>query len=141
MPLTLKVTFHVTNTASRAVSLQVAAIERNSASAWIADTQALPINTFRTFGKVGANGTAQLSFELPHEPVPTSLRVLVSPDATTVQKAQFALRRFWANFRGQGQYKQFWFDNLAVPTYQVITPEIISRRVWSGSCCKHLVRS
>src|SRR5438105_1934649 len=96
MPPTLKVTFYVTNTASRAVLLQVAAIERNSASAWIADRQALPANTFRAFGKVGANGTAKLSFDLAHDPVPTRLRILISPDATTVQKAQFALRRLWA---------------------------------------------
>ena len=124
MPPTLKATFYVTNTANRAVFLQIAAIERHRDSAWIADTQALPTNTFRAFGKVGAHGTVQLSFELPHDPVPTRLRVLVSPDATTVQKAQFALCRLWANFRGEGQYKQLWFRNLAVSTYQVITPEI-----------------
>ena len=120
----LKATFYATNRASRAVFLQVAAIERHRGSAWMADTQALPTNTFRTFGKVHAHNTAQLSFELPHDPVPTRLRVLVSPDATIVQKAHFALRRLWANFRGQGQYKQLLFRNLAVPTYQVITPEI-----------------
>ena len=120
-----KVAFYVTNTASRAVFLQVAAIERNTASAWLADTQALPANTFRALGKVGPNATVRLSFELSHETVPTRLRVLVSPDATTVQKAGFALRRFWANFRGQGTYKQLWFHNLAVPSYQVVTPEIL----------------
>ncbi len=123
-PSMLKLTFEVTNTAARAVFLQVAAIERQNASGWLSDTQALPADTFRTLGKVGANGTARLSCELPHAPVPTRLRVLVSPDATVLQKAQFALRRFWGNVQGQGQYKQLWFSNLAIPSYQVLTPEI-----------------
>ena len=80
--------------------------------------------TYNFEKKHPANGTAKLSFDLAHDPVPTKLRILISPDATTVQKAQFTLRRLWANFRGQGQYKQLWFHNLAVPTYEVITPEI-----------------
>jgi hypothetical protein len=120
----LKLTFDVTNTANRAVFLQVAAIERHSTSAWLSDTQALPADTFLTLGKVGANGNARLSFELLHEPVRTRLRVVVCPDATAVQKAQFAMHRLWANVRGQAQHKQLWIGNLAVPSYQVVTPEI-----------------
>ena len=120
----LKLTFDVTNTADRAVFLQVAAIERYSTPAWISDTQALPAGTFRTLGKVGTNAKARLSFELPHDLASTRLQVLVSPDATVVQKAQFAMLRLWANMRGLGQHKQLWFGNLAVPSYQVVTPEI-----------------
>lgn len=119
-----RVAFHVTNTASRPVFLQVAAIETNSGSAWMPDTQALPANTFRTLGRVGANETARLSIGLPQEPVRSRLRVLASPDATTVQKVRFALRRLFANLRGQGNHKQLWFDKLAIPTYEVVTPEI-----------------
>src|SRR5262245_44636410 len=120
----LKLTFDITNTAARSVFLSVAAIERRSTSSWLSDTQAFAANTFLTLGKVGADATARLSFELLHEPGPTRLRVLVSPDATAVQKAQFAMQRLWMNVRDQGQFKQLWFSNLAVPSYQVVTPEI-----------------
>jgi|ERR1035441_60123 hypothetical protein len=119
----MKITFYVTNTASRAVALQVAAVERKSGSLWNADTQALPVHHFSELGKVGANETTECSYVLPYEPEPSRLRVLVSPDATTAQIAQFAMSRFWANVRGQGHYKQFWFSNLVVPSYQVLTPE------------------
>jgi hypothetical protein len=119
----MKVTFYVTNKASRAVALQVAAVERKSDSSWIADTQALPAHRYSELGQVGANGITECSFVLPYETVPTRLRVLVSAEATTHQKALFAFRRFWANFRGSGSYKQLWFHDLFIPTYQVITPE------------------
>jgi len=120
----LKVSFDVTNTASRLVFLQVAAIERRSASAWLADTQAIPAHTYRTLGTVGPHGTARLSFELACEQATTRLRVSVSPSATPVQKTQFALCRLWANLRGQGNYKQLWFSDLVVPTYEVVSPEL-----------------
>jgi hypothetical protein len=119
-----KVTFYATNTASRPVFLQVAAIETNSGSTWIADTQALPAQTFRTLGKVKASETARLSVELPLGPVRNRLRVLVSPDATILQKTQFAVRRLWANLRGQGNHRQLWVDKLAIPAYEIVTPEI-----------------
>ena len=118
----MKVTFYVTNNASRAVALQVAAVERKS-DLWIADTQALPAHHYSELGQVEANGATECSFVLPYETVPTRLRVLVSLEATTHQKALFAFRRFWANIRGRGSYKQLWFHDLFIPTYQVTTSE------------------
>jgi hypothetical protein len=123
-PPTRKVTFYATNTASRPVFLQVAAIETNSGPTWIADTQALPAQTFRTLGRVKASETARLSVVLPLGPGRSRLRVLVSPDATILQKTQFAVRRLWANLRGQGNHRQLWVDKLAIAAYEVVTPEI-----------------
>jgi len=122
-PPMLKVAFYVTNTAGRAVFL-LAAIERNRNSVWLADTQSFPAGSWRPFGKVEPNDTARLSFEFPHEVVQTRLRVLVAPEATTLQKTQSALRRLWKKSRSQGNYKQLWLDDLFVPTYEIVTPEI-----------------
>jgi len=123
---TLKVAFYVTNTASGWVFLQVAAFETNNGTAWIADTEVLPAKTFRTLGKVGAHETVRLSvaFDVSREPVRSRFRVLVSQEATAVQKGQLAFRRFWANVRGQGKFKEFWVSNLGVGAYEVVTPEI-----------------
>jgi len=123
---TLKVAFYVTNTAGRWVFLQVAAFETNNGTAWIADTEVLSAKTFRTLGKVGAHETVRLSvaFDVSREPVRSRLRVLVSQEATGVQKGQLAVRRFWANVRGQGKFKEYWVSNLGVPAHEVVTPEI-----------------
>jgi len=123
---TLKVAFYVTNTASGWVFLQVAAFETNNGAAWVADTEVLPAKTFRTLGKVGAHETVRLSvaFDVSREPVRSRLRVLVSQEATGVQKGQLAFRRFWANVRGQGKFKEYWVSNLGVPAHEVVTPEI-----------------
>ena len=120
----LKATFYVTNVSNRGVFLQVHAVERRSGSAWIADTQAVPLNVFRRFGRVDANSTAQLSFEFPYEPRPARLRVAVASDATVFQKAETGLRRLWLNIRGQAKYKEFWIPNMVVRTHETITPEI-----------------
>jgi len=119
----VKLRFYATNTAARGVALQVCAIERKDGSVWLADTQAHPANTFGSLGSLEARGHKQLTFQFPYAPGQTRLRVLVSPRATTLQKARFALRRWWANVRGQATHKRFWFSNLAVPTYEVIGPE------------------
>jgi len=123
---TLKVALYVTNTASGWVFLQAAAFETNNGTAWIADTEVLSAKTFRTLGKVGAHETVRLSvaFDVSREPVRSRLRVLVSQEATSLQKGQLALRRFWANVRGQGKFKEYWVGNLGVPAYEVVTPEI-----------------
>jgi hypothetical protein len=123
---TLKVAFYVTNTASGWVILQVAAFETNNGTAWIADTEVLAAKTFRTLGRIGPQEVKRLSvaFDVSREPVRTRLRVLVSQEATSLQKGQLALRRFWANVRGQGKFKEFWVGNLGVPAYEVVTPEI-----------------
>lgn len=124
LPLTVKTAFDVTNSAPRAVFLQVVAIERHRESGWITDTQALPANTFRTLGKVKAGGIAHLSFELPQDSAPSRLCVSVAPDATVLQTARFALLRGWETIRGRAHYRQFWVNNLAVPSYRIMTPEI-----------------
>lgn len=122
---TLKVTFAVTNTANQEVHLFLLAVERQSGSPWIHDWRACPhSDTLRMLGKVGANATGEISAELPDEPAPTRLRVVVQPGATAVQKARHAMRTLWARVRGQRQYQQFWFQNLAAPSYEIITPEI-----------------
>lgn len=120
----LKVTFTVTNSAGRWVFLQVAAIETNNGSGWIADTRALPARSFDTLGRVAARETARLSVVIPPGPAPSRLRVLVSPSATTVQKGRFALSRLWANWFGQANHKELWIKNLAIPTCEVVSPEI-----------------
>ena len=123
---TLKVAFYVTNTASRWVFLQVAVFETNNGTAWIADTEVLSAKTYRTLGRIGPQDVTRLSvaFDVSREPVRSRLRVLVSQEATSLQKGQFAFRRFWANVRGQGKFKEYWVSNLGVPAYEVVTPEI-----------------
>lgn len=124
----LQATFSVTNTAGRSVVLQVAAIERNDGSGWMADTQAIAANTFLNFGDVEARATARISFVIPSaipaEPMPSRLRVLVSPNATTVQQSGIALRRLRDNWSGRAKHKELWLDNLFIPTYEIVTPEI-----------------
>ncbi len=120
----MRVTFEVTNTAGRTVYLQVAAIQRQGASGWVADTNTLPTGMWDPLGNVGAQRTIRVTYEMPYRPMRTRLQVLVAPQATPVQKAQFALRRLWADVRYRRHYTQFWFgDSLAIPSYRVLTPE------------------
>lgn len=119
----LKVTFYATNSGKRLIELDVRAVETNGGTSWVADTHTQPTNALAYLGIVRAREAVQVSFVLPREPVRTRLRIDVSPEATMLQKTQSAFRRWWANLRGKEHYKQFWFGNLVIPTYEVVTPE------------------
>lgn len=122
-PRVRAIVFYATNSANRPVYLQVSAIETNGASGWVADTNALPAHTYWTIGPIGPRQPDRVSFDLPNEPGPTRLRILVSPEGTILQKTRFAVERWWANLRGKEHNKHFWFDYGFVATYEVVTPE------------------
>jgi hypothetical protein len=76
--------------------------------------------SFQVLEGVAAGKTTQLYLYLPKGSHSQALRMRGYKKATTVEKAQYALRLLIEKISGRYPGKQVWFEKLSVPAYEFI---------------------
>ena len=128
LPFSQRAEFAVTNTGSRNAIVHVAAIEQKTPLGWVADTKMLPRNRHGLFGRVGRDSSETLSADIQDSTNKTRFRLVVALPASNVQKAKFAAQKLRERFAsGDKGITQFWYPDLYVSSFEIVTPEIEPR--------------
>jgi hypothetical protein len=86
----------------------------------IKDEHGTWLASFRKLDDADAGRTTHLYLYVPKGSHPQAVRLRGYKKATTIEKAQYALRCLIEKASGRYQWKQVWFEKLSVPAYEFI---------------------